>query len=94
MGKLVDRLASRYDSEVLIFDSPPVLLTTESRVLATQMGQIVMVVEAGRTSREAVVEALAAIGSPEHAGLILNKARETRGGSYGGYGYGYGISSH
>jgi protein-tyrosine kinase len=94
MGKLVERLSSRYDSEVLIFDSPPILLTTESRVLASQMGQIVMVVEAGRTSRESVVEALRAIGSPEHAGLILNKARESRGGSYGGYGYGYGTAQN
>jgi protein-tyrosine kinase len=93
MGKLVEQLSSRYDSEVLIFDSPPILLTTESRVLASHMGQIVMVVEAGRTSRESVVEALRAIGSPEHAGLILNKARESRGGSYGGYGYGYGYGT-
>jgi Mrp family chromosome partitioning ATPase len=42
----------------VIFDSPPLLLTSESRVLASHMGQIVMVVEAQTTTQHAVKEAL------------------------------------
>ncbi|MFN5511754.1 MAG: XrtA-associated tyrosine autokinase [Burkholderiales bacterium] len=89
MGALVDHLASRYDDRIIIFDSPPILMTTESRVLASYMGQIVMVVEAGNTPRDAVADAITAMGSPEMVGMVLNKSREARHGGYQGYGYGY-----
>jgi len=92
MGTLVDHLASRYDDRIIIFDSPPILMTTEARVLASYMGQIVMVVEAGSTARDAVSDALAAMGSPQMVGMVLNKSRESRHGGYQGYGYGYGSS--
>jgi len=92
MGTLVDHLASRYDDRIIIFDSPPILMTTEARVLASYMGQIVMVVEAGHTPRDAVTDALTALGSPEMVGMVLNKSRETRHGGYQGYGYGYGTA--
>ena len=92
MGTLVDHLSSRYDDRIIIFDSPPMLMTTEARVLASYMGQIVMVVEAGRTPRDAVSDALAALGSPQMVGMVLNKSREARHGGYEGYGYGYGTT--
>jgi protein-tyrosine kinase len=50
-ARLLDDMATRYPDRIVIFDSPPLLLTTESRVLATHMGQIVVVVHAGRTCR-------------------------------------------
>ncbi|PIV88513.1 MAG: protein tyrosine kinase, partial [Hydrogenophilales bacterium CG17_big_fil_post_rev_8_21_14_2_50_63_12] len=40
---------SRYPDRIVIFDSPPLLSTSEASVLATYMGQIVFVVEAERT---------------------------------------------
>ena len=46
MARLVDEIASRYSDRIVIFDSPPLLATTESRVLASLMGQLVVVVEA------------------------------------------------
>jgi protein-tyrosine kinase len=91
MACLLDLLATRYPDRIIIFDSPPLLITTESRVLASYMGQVVLVVEAGNTPREAVKEALAAIGNPGMVGLVLNKSRDARaGGHYGYEGYGYG----
>ena len=87
MGQLLDHLSDRYDDRIIIFDTPPLLITTEARVLAAYMGQIVMVVEAGTTSREAVKDALASIGSPEVVGMVLNKSRESRAVGYQGYGY-------
>jgi receptor protein-tyrosine kinase len=92
MARLVEELSTRYPDRIVIFDSPPLLVTTESRVLASHMGQIVMVVEAGRTPRDAVNEALASVGSTGVVGLVLNKSRETRVDGYYGYqGYGYGV---
>ena len=92
MSRLLEQISARFPDRIVIFDSPPLLLTTESRVLASYMGQIVMVVEAGKTPREAVKEALATVeGAAEVIGMVLNKARASEGGSYGGYyGYGYG----
>jgi receptor protein-tyrosine kinase len=91
MACLLDLLATRYPDRIIIFDSPPLLITTESRVLASYMGQIVLVVEAGNTPREAVKEALASVGDPGMVGLVLNKSRDARaGGHYGYEGYGYG----
>ena len=47
MVSVVDVLSKTYPDRVVIFDSPPLLATSESRVLASQMGQIVVVVCAG-----------------------------------------------
>ncbi len=93
MSKLLDDMSTRYPDRIIIFDSPPLLLTTESRVLATHMGQIVIVVHADRTLQGTVQQALAAIETCPVKMMVLNKARpDAIGGygSYGGYGYGYG----
>jgi exopolysaccharide/PEP-CTERM locus tyrosine autokinase len=91
MRDLLDDMATRYPDRIIIFDSPPLLLTTESRVLATNMGQIAMVVHAGRTLQADVQHALSTIENCPVKMLVLNKMRGTGAGAYGrGYGYGYG----
>jgi len=87
MAELLKELAERYADRVVIFDSPPLLLTSEARVLATQMGQIVLVVEAETTSQQAVKETLRQIESCDVVNLIYNKARSFSGGEYYGYYY-------
>ena len=91
MSRLVADLANRYPDRVIIFDSPPLLSTSEASVLATHMGQIVMVVEAEKTSQEAVKEALSQLESCEVIGMVLNKSTAVLGndnyyGYYGTYG--------
>lgn len=85
MIALLNELASRYPDRLIIFDSPPLLPTTEARVLATHMGQIIMVVAADTTSQHAVNQALSTIESCEIVLMMLNKARQTDVGSYYGY---------
>jgi protein-tyrosine kinase len=86
MSKLLADIAQRYRDRIVIFDSPPLLSTTESHVLATQMGQIVLVVEAETTPQKAVMEALRQIESCNVINLIFNKARAFPGvGYYGNY---------
>jgi protein-tyrosine kinase len=87
MEELLKELAERYADRIVIFDSPPLLLTSEARVLATQMGQIVLVVEAETTSQQAVRETLRQIESCDVVNLIYNKARTFSGGEYYGYYY-------
>lgn len=91
MTRLVEDIGNRYPDRIILFDSPPILATSEASVLATHMGQIVMVVEAERTSQEAVREALSHIQSCEVVNMLLNKSTPTPGadyyyGYYGSYG--------
>ena len=91
MRQLLDDMATRYPDRIIIFDSPPLLLTTESRVLASHMGQIVVVVHAGKTLQADVQHALSTIESCPVRMMLLNKAQSNLHGAYGyGYGYGYG----
>jgi len=91
MRLLLEDMAERYSDRIIIFDSPPLLLTTEARVLATQMGQIVMVVQADKTLRSDVIHALSTIEACPVRMLLLNKSQAESIGGYGyGYGYGYG----
>ncbi|MEO5364801.1 MAG: XrtA-associated tyrosine autokinase [Magnetococcus sp. WYHC-3] len=87
MRLLVDSLAQSGPDRIVVFDSPPLLVTTEARELARNMGQIVMVVEAERTPIFAVKDALEQLENLEIVGLILNKTRSRSGSSYY-YGYG------
>jgi protein-tyrosine kinase len=72
MTRFVNDIAKRYADRVIIFDSPPVLARSEAMVLAQHVGQVVFVVEAERTSRTAMSEALGMIGA-KLGGVVLNK---------------------
>jgi len=92
MKNFVRDIASRYPDRIVIFDTPPLLSTSEASVLATYMGQIVFVVEAERTPQDAITDALAHLADCEHVGLVLNKFAS--GGNSGDYGYGYGYGGY
>lgn len=85
MSALLTEIANRYADRIVIFDSPPLLITTEANVLAAQMGQVVMVVEAETTTQHAVKEALRKIESCTHISLIYNKIKAFPGNVYYGY---------
>jgi len=85
MALLLRDLASQLPDRIIIFDSPPLLATTEARVLASQMGQVVMVVAADATSQHAVRQALATIENCEVVLMMLNKSARTDVGTYYGY---------
>jgi receptor protein-tyrosine kinase len=91
MQRLTEELAHRYPDRVVIFDSPPLLATTEASVLAQWMGQVVMVVESEKTTKQELNEALSLLGDNEKVvGLVLNKSRATLGTDYYGYYGSYG----
>lgn len=91
MQRLTEELAHRYSDRVVIFDSPPLLATTEASVLARWMGQVVMVVESEKTTKQELNESLSLLGDDEKVvGLILNKSRASLGTDYYGYYGSYG----
>ncbi len=89
MKALTDELSTRYSDRIIIFDSPPLLLTTEARVLANTMGQVVFVVAAEQTSNDALTEAIGFLSEDKVIGMVLNKAKRNLWDKHR-YGYGYG----
>ena len=91
MTALLSDMAQRYSDRIILFDSPPLLVTSEASVLASHMGQIVMVVEAEKTPQPAVRQALALLETCELTWILLNKTKTLANADYYGYGY-YGRS--
>lgn len=90
MDRLIIEVATRYPDRLVLFDSPPILATSEASVLASHMGQIVMVVESEKTPKSALREALSRIeGACDVISIVLNKSAQPTAGDYYGY-YGYG----
>jgi exopolysaccharide/PEP-CTERM locus tyrosine autokinase len=86
---LRDDISKRYPDRIVIFDSPPLILTTEARVLATQMGQVVLFVQAEKSLQADVQHALTTIESCPVKMMLLNRVRTDAKGSCA-YGNGYG----
>jgi hypothetical protein len=87
MREVANEIIERNPRWVALFDSSPLLVSSESLALAGSMGQVAMVVRAGYTPRHAVIDALESLGDRVPIGIILNQGR--RGLSEGRYGYGY-----
>ena len=89
MGRVAEELSSRYPDRIILFDAPPLLATTEATVLTHIMGQILVVVEAGKCKMPEIKAALSRIEEQKVVGLVLNKSRKNAAGYYGGYYGGY-----
>jgi protein-tyrosine kinase len=95
MSSVVAELAQRYPDRLIILDSPPLLVTSEAQALAAQVGQIVLIVEAGRTTQQMLEQVLETLDKDKAINLVLNKSRHWgKAGYYGGDYYGsYGYES-
>lgn len=86
MDNLIYELSVRYEDRIIIIDSPPLLETNESRVIAHKVGQIVFVVEHNKTPQSSIKDALSLLDPEMVIGLIMNKNRSASKSSYYGYG--------
>lgn len=91
MRQILRNLANRNPRRILLLDSPPLLITNEGRTLVKHAGQVVLVVRAGHTPRQAVQDALALFDIQQAGGIILNHVAVSRSEGYYGYGN-YGAS--
>ena len=88
LDDLLAGLTAQRDTRVVVFDAPPLLSAPEARVLASQMGQIVMVVGAGTTHQGTVGQSLALLAECPLVMTLLNRARGPAAeSSYGYYAY-------
>jgi Mrp family chromosome partitioning ATPase len=84
MHDIVEMLGRALPRTVTVIDSPPILLTNESRVLASLAGQVVLVVRADRTPRLLVTEAISYLDPAKPLGLVLNATRTSETSFYAG----------
>ena len=88
MKQVILDLSDEDPDRVVVFDSPPLLLTTEAAILASVMGQIVFVVHADQTPQHAVTQAIEYLSEDKMVGMVLNGARRGRNPYFYSYGYG------
>jgi protein-tyrosine kinase len=86
MEETVSYLASSDPSRIVLIDSPPLLLTSESRVLAHCVGQVVIVVRADSTPQQAVLDAIDHLDEGKAVSLVLNQSKTSNPGYYYGFG--------
>ena len=77
-------LANNHPSRIIIFDSAPALAASPASVLALNVGQVVMVVRADRTTESELRDALALVAGCPSISLLLN------GSSYFGSNHNFG----
>jgi protein-tyrosine kinase len=87
MEALLNQLSQQDSYRIVIFDTPPLLATTESQVLATRMGQILMVVDENHSKPDDVAKAFAMLEPCPVVMSVLNKSRLQN--EVFRYGYGY-----
>jgi exopolysaccharide/PEP-CTERM locus tyrosine autokinase len=86
MSDVIAQLAAPDGRRIVLFDSPPLLLSTESHALATSAGQVVLVIRAEVTAQQAVRDAIDAVGTGKPVSLILNQTSLPPSSGYYGYG--------
>lgn len=69
---VLDSLANNYPSRIIIFDSAPALAASPASVLALNVGQVMMVVRADRTTESELRDALALVDGCPNISLLLN----------------------
>ena len=90
MREIAARLSGRNPRRLVLFDSPPLLVSAEARALVAVPGQIVVVTRAGRTPLRAVADAAAQLDKKKLQGIVLNDAYV--GNEHGYYDYDYAAS--
>ena len=89
MRDVVALLGGQDATRMVLFDSAPLMLTTESQALAQVVGQILVVVRADQTAQHVVLEAIETLHEGKAVSLVLNQSMKQ---PHAGYYYQYGSS--
>ena len=73
VAHLIQDLRDRYDSRIVIFDSPPVLNSDDAMVLLPQVDCILLVVANGMSTESEIEETMHHLPKEKLLGVVLNK---------------------
>jgi exopolysaccharide/PEP-CTERM locus tyrosine autokinase len=86
MRQVLASLLASHPRRLVLLDSSPLLITSESRTLMSTAGQVVMVAREGQTPLTAIRDAVAYCSPEQSGGIVLNQSTASMEGYYGYYG--------
>lgn len=91
LGAMFSALRALSEKATVLVDLPPVFADDDAMLIAEHLDAYLLVVDAGRTTKKQVKEALAMMQPISCIGTVLNRYQ---GGLMDPYGYGYGYGSY
>jgi len=82
MEKLVEEMKRRYPERYVIFDCPPLLTAPDALIFSSYVDGVIFVVEAGKTPRDQIREAIELLDGKNIIGLVMNGVKEARRAYY------------
>jgi non-specific protein-tyrosine kinase len=73
MAQFFQAVAAPERYRYILLDSSPILLTSETKVLALHADAVILVVQAGKTPRDMVVKAIDVVGAENILGCVFNR---------------------
>lgn len=89
LADMIARIRGMDEGAIVLVDLPPVFADDDAMLIAEHLDAYVLVVDAGRTTKNQVKEAIAMMQPASCIGTVLNRYRGGLADPYG-YGYGYG----
>jgi Mrp family chromosome partitioning ATPase len=83
--EVLDTLAAADSRRIILFDSPPVLMASSAGVLASHVGQVLVVVRADQTVEADLKETIGLLAASNDIALVLNGAGFAASGRRFGY---------
>ena len=90
MSHLIKEVRSRYKDRIIVIDSPPPKLTSETHVIANQVDGILLVVQHDKTPRDTVSQLVGMFGKDKVLGVVYNWYEKGVTNRFGYQKYGYG----
>ena len=87
LKSIIDLVSERYD--YILFDGPPILSVSDSVVLSNQLDGVIFIINAEKTEKNALKQALESIPDEKMMGLVLNNINIERDEYYYRYYYQY-----
>lgn len=91
LAGMIAALRGLSDTATVLVDLPPVFADDDAMIIAEHLDAFLLVVDAGKTTKNQVKEALTMMQPAPSIGTVLNRYR---GGLMDPYGYGYGYSNY
>jgi exopolysaccharide/PEP-CTERM locus tyrosine autokinase len=84
MRDFTGEMSARYQDRIVLFDAPPLLATSQTIVLTALAGQVLVVVEEGKTPRQLIQRAVSLLDENQKVGMILNNCIQSSNQKYYG----------
>ncbi len=81
---LHDEIRTRYESRLILFDLPPLLVSDDALIFADKVDASLLVIEEGKNTEEEIKDSLALLQSTDLLGSVLNKSDASTNSYYYG----------